>query len=180
MVEKIRPIHQADPWYRLIENDQLQRNITTIQRPVGRWNQRYIHMGDWTVSYHENEKTVREREPNSLPLYRLYTLLRLHFFPVRNKHHSRADFFNFKTRTGRISCRNLETHSRGWKELPIRKNNGSWNTCIKISIRNWENYGWQGTKEEKKKEDLSVEAITDTIHEFMYKERTNRKIPKKK
>ena len=58
-------------------------------------------------------ETVREREPNSLPLYRLYTLLRLHFFPVRNKHHSRADFFNFKTRTGRISCRNLETHSRG-------------------------------------------------------------------
>ena len=40
----------------------------------------------------EMTKTVREREPTSLPLYRLYALFRLHFIPERNKHHSRADF----------------------------------------------------------------------------------------
>ena len=48
----------------------------------------------------EMTKTVREREPNSLPLHRLHALFRLHFFPERNKHHSRADFFNLKTEPG--------------------------------------------------------------------------------
>ena len=48
----------------------------------------------------EMTKTVREREQNSLPLYRLYTLFRLHFTPERNKHHSRADFFNIKREPG--------------------------------------------------------------------------------
>ena len=32
----------------------------------------------------EMTKTVREREPSSLPLYKLYTLFRLHFTPERN------------------------------------------------------------------------------------------------
>ena len=40
----------------------------------------------------EMTKTVREREPSSLPLYKLYTLFRLHFTPERNVQHSRADF----------------------------------------------------------------------------------------
>ena len=87
----------------------------------------------------EMTKTVREREPNFLPLYRLYTLFRLHFIPERNKHHSRADFFQSKTRTRRISCGNVETHSRNRKELRIRRNNGSRITGIKIFIRNWKN-----------------------------------------
>ena len=48
----------------------------------------------------EMTKTVREKEPNSLPLYRLYALFRLHFIPERNKHHSRANFFNLKREPG--------------------------------------------------------------------------------
>ena len=61
-------------------------------------------------------KTVREKEPTSLPLYRLYALFRLHFIPERNKHHSRADFFNLKREPG-------ETAAETWKRiLEIEKN----------------------------------------------------------
>ena len=41
----------------------------------------------------EMTKTVREREPCSLPLHKLYTLFRLHNKPERNIQHSRSDFF---------------------------------------------------------------------------------------
>ena len=64
----------------------------------------------------EMTKTVREREPNSLPLHRLYALFRLHFIPERNKHHSRADFFNLKREPG-------ESAADTWKRiLEIEKN----------------------------------------------------------
>ena len=63
----------------------------------------------------EMTKTVRERELTSLPLYRLYALFRLHFVPERNKHHSRANFFNLKREPGESA----ET----WKRfLEIEKN----------------------------------------------------------
>ena len=49
----------------------------------------------------EMTKTVREREPRSLPLHKLYSLFRrLHFTPERNGHHSRADFFELKREEG--------------------------------------------------------------------------------
>ena len=44
----------------------------------------------------EMTKTIREKDPNSLPLNKLYSLFRLHFIPERNKHHSRADFFGIE------------------------------------------------------------------------------------
>ena len=55
-------------------------------------------------------KTVRKREPNSLPLHRLYTLFRLHFIPERNKRHSRADIFNLKREPG-------ESAAETWKRI---------------------------------------------------------------
>ena len=64
----------------------------------------------------EMTKTVREREPSSLPLYKLYTLFRLHFTPERNVHHSRADFFDSKREDG-------ETAADVWKRiLDVEKN----------------------------------------------------------
>ena len=61
-------------------------------------------------------KTVREREPSSLPLHKLYTLFRLHFTPERNVHHSRADFFDLKREDG-------ETAADVWKRiLEVEKN----------------------------------------------------------
>ena len=52
----------------------------------------------------EMTKTVREREPRSLPLYKLYTLFRLHFKPERNVHHSRADFCDLKREDGETAA----------------------------------------------------------------------------
>ena len=58
----------------------------------------------------EMTKTVREREPTNLPLYRLYALFRLHYTPERNKHHSRADFLELKREPG-------ESASDVWKRI---------------------------------------------------------------
>ena len=55
-------------------------------------------------------KTVREREPSSLPLHKLYTLFRLHFTPERNVQHSRADFFDLKREHG-------ESAADVWKRI---------------------------------------------------------------
>ena len=53
----------------------------------------------------EMTKTVREKEPSSLPLYKLYTLLfRLHFTPERNFQHSRADFSDLKRKDGKSAA----------------------------------------------------------------------------
>ena len=55
----------------------------------------------WAIGQNaEMTKTIREREPSSLPLYKLYTLFRLHFTPERNVQHSRADFFDLKREDG--------------------------------------------------------------------------------
>ena len=116
----------------------------------------------------EMTKTVREREINSLPLYQLYTLFRLHFIPERNKHHSRADFFQSKTRTRRIRCGNVETHSRNREELRIRRNIGSRIARIKIPVRFGNTTGDNDLEKKIKKGDMSVKAITDTIHEYMH------------
>ena len=58
----------------------------------------------------ELTKTVREREPSSLPLYKLYTLFRLHFTHERNVQHSRADFFDLKREDG-------ESAADVWKRI---------------------------------------------------------------
>ena len=64
----------------------------------------------------EMTKTIRETEPSSLPLYKLYTLLRLHITPERNVQHSRADFFDLKREDG-------ETAADVWKRIiEVEKN----------------------------------------------------------
>ena len=113
-------------------------------------------------------KTVREKEPNSLPLYRLYKLFRLHFIPERNKHHSRADFFNLKREPG-------ESAAETWKRiLEIEKNcefeeiTAAELLASKFLSVIGKTTGDDDLKKEIKKGDMSVEAITDTIHEYMY------------
>ena len=74
----------------------------------------------------EMTKTVREREPCTLPLHRLHSLFRLHFTPERNVQHSRADFFDLK----RESAKRPQTSGREywrWKKTasskPLRQPN---------------------------------------------------------
>ena len=115
-MEKIHPIYKNDSKVGPIKDDKLQRSVATILGPTRRGNKRRLYLGNWTVSINRNDKTVREREPTSLPLYRLYALFRLHFVPERNKHHSRADFFNLKREPG-------EPAAETWKRiLEIEKN----------------------------------------------------------
>ena len=116
----------------------------------------------------EMTKTVREREPTSLPLYRLYALFRLHFIPERNKHHSRADFFNLKREPG-------ESAAETWKRiLEIEKNcefeeiTAAELLASKFLSVIGKTIGDNDLKKKIKKGDMSVEAITDTIHEYMY------------
>ena len=64
----------------------------------------------------EMTKSVREREPSALPLYKLYTLFRLHFSPERNVQHSQTDFFDLKRETN-------ETVADVWKRIvDVEKN----------------------------------------------------------
>ena len=67
-------------------------------------------MGNWTNRNHGDDKTVKERQPSSLPLHKLYTLFRLHFTPERNVQHSRADFFDLKRGNG-------ESAADVWKRI---------------------------------------------------------------
>ena len=120
----------------------------------------------------EMTKTVREREPNSLPLYRLYALFRLHFIPERNKHHSRADFFNLKREPG-------ESAAETWKRiLEIEKNcDFEEITAAELLASKFlsvigKTTGDNDLKKIKKK---GVEAITDTIHEYMYEKMKQKK-----
>ena len=82
----------------------------------------------------EMTKTVRESELISLPLYKLYTLFRLHFTTERNVHYSVAKFFLSKTRRRRNCRRLVETNSSRRRELRIRNNNRSRTSVIKILV----------------------------------------------
>ena len=86
----------------------------------------------------EMTKTVREKEPNSLPLHRLYTL-HSPFHSREKQTPQQSRLFQSKTRTRRISCGNVETHTRNREELRIRRNNGSRIARFKIPMRYWKN-----------------------------------------
>ena len=75
----------------------------------------------------EMTKTVREREPSSLPLHKLYSLFRLHFTPERNVHHSRADFFELKREEG-------ESASDVWKRILAIERNCEFETITAAEI----------------------------------------------
>ena len=49
-------------------------------------------MVDWKNSITQQTKTVREREPSSLPMFKLYSLFRQRFTPERILQYSRANF----------------------------------------------------------------------------------------
>ena len=67
-------------------------------------------MGDWTKCTDRNDKTLGEREPSILPLYKLYTSFRLHFAAEKKVQHSRVNFFDLKRETN-------ETEADIWKRI---------------------------------------------------------------
>ena len=116
----------------------------------------------------EMTKTVREREPSSLPLHKLYSLFRLHFTPERNVHHSRADFFELKREEG-------ESAADVWKRILTIERNCEFETITAAELLAskflsviGKPTGDYDLKKKITKSDKSVEAITDALHEHMY------------
>ena len=116
----------------------------------------------------EMTKTVREREPSSLPLHKLYTLFRLHFTPERNVQHSRADFFDLKRGNG-------ESAADVWKRiLEVEKNceieaiTAAELLASKFLSPIGKSTGDYELKEKIRKKDMSVETITEILHEYLY------------
>ena len=111
----------------------------------------------------EITKTVREREPSALPLYKLYTLFRLHFTPERNVQHSRADFFDLKRETN-------ETTADVWKKILDVEKNCEFETITAaeliasklVSLIRKSTGGYELKK--IRKSDMFIEAITEAIH----------------
>ena len=113
-------------------------------------------------------KTVREREPSSLQLYKLYTLFRLHFTPERNVHHSRADFFDLKRKDG-------ETAADVWIRILDVDKNCEFETITAAELLAskflsliGKSTGEYDLKKKIRKSDMPVEAITFAILEYMY------------
>ena len=125
----------------------------------------------WTIrqsALTEMTKTIREREPTSLPLYRLYALFRLHFVPERNKHHSRANFFILKREPG-------ESAAETWKRILEMEKNCEFEeiTAAEFLPSKFLSFIGKTTvdndlKKKIKKRNMSLKAITDTIHEYMH------------
>ena len=116
----------------------------------------------------EMTNTVREREPSSLPLHKLYTLFRLHFTPEKNVHHSRADFFDLKREDG-------ATAADVWKRILEVEKNCAFETisaaellASKFLSLICKSTGDYDLKKKIRKNDMSVKATTDAIHEYMY------------
>ena len=92
VVAQVCSIHKDDKRNRHLKNAKFKRNSTTIPWPDGDRNQRHIAREFGQNALTEMTKTAREREPSSLPLYKLYTLFRLHYIPEKNGRHNRANF----------------------------------------------------------------------------------------
>ena len=164
---KIRPIHKNDERNRPINYVEQQGKTATVPWSTWKRNKRLSGQSDKTLSL-EMTKTAREREPRSLPHHNMYTLFRLHFTPERNVHNSRADFFDLKRKDG-------ETAADVWKRILEIKKNCKFETLFaaellasKILSVIGKSTGDYDLKKKIRKIDMSVEAITDAIHEHMY------------
>ena len=113
-------------------------------------------------------KTVRERQPSALPLLKLYTLFRLHFTPERNVQHSSADFFDLKRETNGTAADVWKRTFDNEKSCKIETK-----TAPELIASNFlslirKSKGEYKLKKKIRKSDMSVETITDAIHEYMY------------
>ena len=116
----------------------------------------------------EMTKTVRGREPGSLPLHKLYTLFQPHVTPERNVHHNRADFFDLKREDGK-------TAAEVWKRILEVEKNCEFETITAAELLAskflsliGKSTGDYDLKKKIRKSDMSLEAITDAVHEYMY------------
>ena len=71
------------------DREKLEKNRAELE-------QRIKDIFEWALcecAITEMTRTVRDKDPNRMDINQIYSLIRLHFIPERNKFHSRADFF---------------------------------------------------------------------------------------
>ena len=114
----------------------------------------------------EMTKTVRVNDPNKMNINQLYSLFRRHFIPERNKFHSGAYFFGI-TREPHEKAEDVWT-----RILQTGKNCEFDNvTPAELSAAKFLFLIGRSTGELKKKirkSNMTIETITDLIHEYMY------------
>ena len=101
-------------------------------------------------------------------MHRLYSLFCLHFIPERNKHHSRANFFELKRQP-------KDTAADIWtKLLEIEKNcEFEQITAAELIISKFismigKSTGDNELKKKIKKGEMTIDHVTELIHEHMY------------
>ena len=114
----------------------------------------------------EMTKTVREREPSSLPLYKLVTLFRTQFTP--NVQNMRANFFDSKREDG-------ESAPDLWKRILEVKKNCEFETITAAELLASKCFSFIGKstgdydlRKKIRKTDMSVEEITEALDEYRY------------
>ena len=116
----------------------------------------------------EMRKTVRDNDPNKTNINQLYSLLRLHFVPERNKLHSRADLFGI-TREPR------ETAEDVWTRILQTEKNCEFANVTPAELLSSKFLSLIGRptgdyelKKQIRKSNMTIETITDLIQEYMY------------
>ena len=126
-------------------------------------------MGDQQNALTEMTKAIREREPSSLPLYKVYTLVRLHYTQERNLQHRRADYLDLKKETGEPAadvC--LETNLRSGKKCEFENVTAAELLASEFQSLIGKSAEDNELKKKIRKNDMSIKAITEAIHEYMY------------
>ena len=116
----------------------------------------------------EMTKTARDNDPNKMNINQLYILFRLHFIPERNKFHSRADFFG-------ITREPNETAEDVWTRILQTEKNCEFDNVTpaeliasKFLSLIGRSTGDYELKKKIRKSNMTIETITDLIHEYMY------------
>ena len=125
-------------------------------------------MGNWTKRPYRNDQDSKRKGTELPSTTQIIHLFRLHYTPDRNVQHRRSDFFDLKRENG-------ETAADVWKRiLEIEKNCEFENiTAAELLASKFlsligKSTGDYELKKKIRKGDMSVEAITDAIHEYMY------------
>ena len=122
----------------------------------------------------EMTRTVRDNDPNRMDNNQIYSRFRLHFIPERNEVHSRADSFGItrkKSETVEDVCTRI---------LQVEKNCDIENvTPAELIASQFQSITGRSTadyelKRKIRKSDMTIETITDLIHEYKY-DRLNKK-----
>ena len=116
----------------------------------------------------EMTKTLGDNDPKKMNINQLYVLFRLHFIPERNKFHSRADFFG-------ITREPNETAEDVWTRILQTEKNCEFGKVTpaeliasKILSLIGRSTGDYEVKKKIRKSDMTIETITDIIHEYIY------------